>query len=394
MGIFGMGKSLGVALIAALVLQFPAEAGESIHPYTIVFPNPVPDQQRALAQSSAGVTIPLWTHRVAVSSEPDTSYQFEMVGQDPFVAESNPVTTITVPIIPVIIGIGSAVFDPTVVDPVCSPAGAAVDLVQNSPVFQSIKGNQWGTSSGAGQYIDLFQRANFRNETRKEGINPGYHIVLNPVIEPAVVIQPGLAEAQFGAITVPSGCGGVQGEIEVNAWNVYVQSVLIAALDQETGVGPKTLPIFLFYNVVMYDFTAETCCILGYHASFFDPQKNNDLRTYIVDEFDATQSFTGIADVSSLSHEVAEWMDDPQGNNPTPGWGHTGQVTGCQYNLEVGDPLLGTLIQIYNPANAYTYHVQDLAFYGWFFAKPASPSLNGWYSLAGNFLKHAAPCLP
>ena len=28
--------------------------------------------------------------------------------------------------------------------------------------------------------------------------------------------------------------------------------------------------------------------------------------------------------------------------NPTPKWGHIGQVSGCQSNLEVGDPLSGT----------------------------------------------------
>jgi len=52
-------------------------------------------------------------------------------------------------------------------------------------------------------------------------------------------------------------------------------------------------------------------------------------------DFDTTGLFgPTIMDTSIAAHEVGEWMDDPFGNNPTPAWGHTGQVGGCQNNLE------------------------------------------------------------
>jgi hypothetical protein len=91
-----------------------------------------------------------------------------------------------------------------------------------------------------------------------------------------------------------------------------------------------------------------------------------------------------------MSHEIAEWMDDPTGLNPTPLWGNIGQVTGCQNNLEVGDPLSGTL-EI--PSDAATvYHVQDLAFKSWFYHDATSSGVNGWYSLYGTFRTFAADC--
>ena len=92
-----------------------------------------------------------------------------------------------------------------------------------------------------------------------------------------------------------------------------------------------------------------------------------------------------------MSHEVAEWMNDPFGNNPTPAWGHTGQVAGCQNNLEVGDPLSGTLAPpIYNPANKFTYHMQELAFFSWFYGAP-SVGVNGWFSNNDTFTTDAGP---
>ena len=63
-------------------------------------------------------------------------------------------------------------------------------------------------------------------------------------------------------------------------------------------------------------------------------------------------------------------MDDPLVNNATPPWGHIGQVSGCQANLENGDPLSGTIIPI--SMNGFTFHPQELAFSSWFY--PGSPN--------------------
>ncbi len=67
---------------------------------------------------------------------------------------------------------------------------------------------------------------------------------------------------------------------------------------------------------------------------------------------------------------MAEWQNDPSTVNPTPAWGHIGQVTGCQSNLEVGDPLSGTSTTI--KLGGFTYHPQELAFFSWFYHQKPS----------------------
>jgi hypothetical protein len=84
-------------------------------------------------------------------------------------------------------------------------------------------------------------------------------------------------------------------------------------------------------------------------------------------------------------------MNDTNTANPVPPWGHIGQQPGCQNNLEVGDPLSGTLAPpIFNPANGFTYHMQELAFFSWFYGAP-SVGVNEWFSDNGTFLQDAGP---
>ena len=104
--------------------------------------------------------------------------------------------------------------------------------------------------------------------------------------------------------------------------------------------------------------------------------------------YDNTGLFTGSSDISALSHEVGEWQNDPNTVNPTPAWGHIGQVTGCQSNLEVGDPLSGTTFN--DALGGFTYHPQELAFFSWFYHQKPSLGVNGWYSDQGTFRTFAA----
>jgi hypothetical protein len=84
-------------------------------------------------------------------------------------------------------------------------------------------------------------------------------------------------------------------------------------------------------------------------------------------------------------------MNDPFGNNATPAWGNTGQDLGvCQSNLETADPLSGTEAPPITMANGFTYHLQEMAFFSWFFGGP-STGINGWFSNNGTFLIDAGP---
>ena len=50
----------------------------------------------------------------------------------------------------------------------------------------------------------------------------------------------------------------------------------------------------------------------------------------------------GLADIHALSHEVAEWLDDPFVNNAVKPWlTPTAPQYGCTGVLETGDPVVG-----------------------------------------------------
>ena len=128
------------------------------------------------------------------------------------------------------------------------------------------------------------------------------------------------------------------------------------------------------------------CCILGYHGAFGFP-----VQTYAPLDFDTSGIFGGrIEDTSIMAHEVGEWMDDPFGSNPTRAWGHVGQVGGRQNNREVGDPLTGTNIHTVTVPNGYTYHLQELSLFSWFYGAP-SIGAGGLFSDNGTFKTDAGP---
>jgi hypothetical protein len=310
------------------------------------------------------------------------TYTYTMAGKNPAKAVTNPSAKIKTFLIPVDMVIpGHGTWDPTVGDN-CDPAGqSALTRTKASPIFVSQAWTWGGTSIGTGQVTDAFQRANFWKFAGPTGINPTYGVNLSMKVLPEVTINVPLADAATASIS----CGnGLLGAADINWLDPYIQSTLIPSLASE-GVTSTTLPIFLLHNFVEYQGNTSNCCILGYHNAYSSP-----VQTYALSMYDNTSAFTGSSDISGLSHEVAEWMDDPYTNNPTAKWGHIGQVSGCQANLEVGDPLSGTTFA--DPVGGFTYHPQQLAFFSWFYHQSPSIGVNGWYSDQGTFTSPAAAC--
>jgi hypothetical protein len=338
------------------------------------------------AQGTASVSIPLWSRNVTSGGSP---YTYSMVGRNPFVVQTvqSTIGAVIVPVKLVFQSFGNATFDPSASDATCSPHGSALALARVSPLFNPVIGYVGGTSIGTGEYVDLFQRANYYSQTKPTGINPNYHVNLARSVVATITVP------VTGGDVVTGTCGNI-GLMDFATWDNYIQTQLMPLLAAQSPPisPPTTLTIFLLYNTVLYQGSTSNCCILGYHSAFNDPAYGGAFHTYTSVEFDTNQSFSGVMDISAMSHEIAEWMDDPAGNNPTPSWGNVGQVSGCQANLEVGDPLSGTLTQIYYPNNNYTYHLQDLTFTSWFYRQKPSTGVNGWYSLIGTFLAPAAPC--
>jgi hypothetical protein len=172
-----------------------------------------------------------------------------------------------------------------------------------------------------------------------------------------------------------------------------IYSLMTGPLAGLVNVG--TFPIFLTSNVVMASSGASissNCCVLGYHGGYIS---GVNLQVYLPVSLNTAGVFS--ADISTMSHEMTEAVNDPTGGNPAPSWGNIGETVGrCQSNLEVGDPLspgFGTPTNGFTMlgANGLTYHLQELAFYSWFYGGP-SLGAGGKYSSNGTFSGSAKLC--
>jgi hypothetical protein len=189
------------------------------------------------------------------------------------------------------------------------------------------------------------------------------------------------------------GCtAGNFGIVDINWFAPLIINRVLPRLIAEGKVSPKTFPIFMIYSVGMSigpPTNLKKCCVGGFHSAVLTG--SGAIQTFSILDFDATGVFGPSAlDTAIMSHEVGEWMDDPIGNNPTPAWGHTGQVAGCQNNLEVGDPLTGINFPNVTMPNGFTYHLQELAFFSWFYGAP-SIAVNDWFSDHNTFKSDAGP---
>ena len=368
--------------------------------YTTVKPLPPGLRQ----QSPNSPTLPTWTFDVS-STRDHHNYAGVMVGRNPFGQESNKVANVPTQIVPVVITTnligtsvnsdgsitttpGTTTMDPTVANTACltAPNDVPLKLYRQSPIIQRASFNFGGTNVGDTQYIDAFQRANFWAYT--QGRN--YHVLLHPVTTTKTVYinvpaADGLALAT-SSLGPPDFCAPL-GIIDFGWFDSYLTTTVIPSLYSQ-GVNPGSLPVFLLANVVLASPVTDitTCCVLGYHGSTGLP-----IQTYSPMDFDTTGLFgPDVFDTSVSAHEVGEWMNDPYGDNPTPPWGHIGQQPGCQGNLEVGDPLTGTNVPDVTMPNGYTYHLQELVFFSWFYGAP-SIAVNGWFSDNNTFTSDAGP---
>jgi len=372
---------------------------------------PAADKAASALPNGSKQTLPLFTYTVTSTRDGNT-YSGTMVGPDPF---AHPGGSAKVPtqIVPVIVttnsvfaGVdsngniltqpGVTLSDPTVADDSCSspPFDVPLTMVEQSPIVQPANFIYGGTDVGFVQTTESFQRANFF-QLIDRGHNDGvsYHVKLDPVktLSPVVINIPAASGVAYPSSAFGGCPTGTEAIIDLSAFETTIVNTILPALTSQ-GVNPGTFPIFLLHNVVECEGTGcatfspgTGCCVLGFHSRVPGGQ------TFSPADYDTSSIFVSpVPDVSIMSHEVAEWMNDPLGNNPVPAWGHSGQQGACQTNLEVGDPLTGTLAPPITMPNGFTYHMQELAFFSWFYGAP-SIGVNGWFSDNGTFTQDAGP---
>ncbi len=341
----------------------------------------------AIFQSAQGTTIPMSTFSRKASKDGKT-YTSTIVGSSPFAATLTG-TSINAVVIPVVFVLGSNTFDPTASD-VCDGGVSALTRFKQSPLSQNVPNLKInGVNVGNTQFINGFRRAEFWSLIGGPK-GAAYQNTINFTYASPYTIAP----SAYGISGDPATCSQF-GAVRNNWLNTYLASTVIPQLQAQGVISPTSFAIFLFRNVVQLD-SNDQCCILGYHSWTGSP-----IQTYATANWDTTKPgvFVGVADGSVASHEIAEWMDDPLTNNATPAWGKLGQVANCQTNWESGDPLSGKLMAPIT-LNGYAYHMQELAYFSFFFNSPSDPSfgasyyryLGATFSSYGTILGAASAC--
>lgn len=340
------------ALALASLLPFAAAAHTQVKPRFVTLPN-----HYSLAPHHPAASLTQWNGSFTDLTGHNITYV--MAGTNP--NTTNTATTIPVVLVPIKMVYGSRNGNMTF-DPNTHSVSNGKTVTQNtlaSPLFNAgIDFVQGGTDLGNTQYIDAYQRGNFWSAV---STNSGYHVLLGtPTIATEQTIN--VSRFQGKVITNPFAPGKV-GEMTINAFDSKLQSFMTALSSQ---INPGVLPIFITYNIFL---TSGGCCIGGYHsANGSQPSgQTYSYATYV----DGAGSFA--QDVSALSHEIGEWMDDPFVDNHV----------NCTDNsiMENGDPLEGEANYggYKYSLNGFTYNLQSLVFIGYFGA-PRSTSANSWLS--------------
>jgi hypothetical protein len=291
---------------------------------------------------------------------------FRIVGTDPSLAASTTtIPTVIVPLKFVFPNTGNPALDGTNV----------TAAVLNSPIFQNADYKAGSVDLGVTQFGDALQRAEFWN---LPGFSQNYHVLLGapPIAKTITVVVP----AGKGNAYPLSG-GGFLGVLDTT----YFGQVLAPLLSSYQA---NELPIFLTDNVFLGPSgLVQNCCIIGYHASQGPPAAT--AKTWIYAAYTESGTFGGdaIVDVQALSHEVAEWLNDPFVGAIAPGFLNMippavlpGQGGSCLFNFETGDPLEALPAVFTKVTNSKTYHLQDEVVLPWYLHSTPSFSVNGWYT--------------
>lgn len=283
--------------------------------------------------------LPTWQFTYTYSGK---NYSDQFVGTNPTGGAS---TTVPVYIIPLKLVKGKKVnADPLTV---LSNGRTVVQNTIDSPIFDSTtKYTQGGTNVGTTQYEDAVARAGLWSTVSGE---TGYHVLLGtPTVEPEQTLKVG----SNGKIATDFGVQVINADI--NWFDGKIEPMLT-----KFKIPANALPIFITTQTYL---TSGGCCIGGYHS--YTGTQAYSMFTYIQKAGAFSQ------DVSALSHEVAEWINDPETNNSSP----------CGI-YENGDPLETTANYGDFPyaVNSFTYHLQDIALPSYFGA-PKANSVNGQYT--------------
>jgi len=401
-----------LVMLVSLVGVFPAGAAPSAPPPPVIDDAKLKAMFTTLDGADVLPTTRTVAHWFGSTLDPHNgvTYGYNMVGADPYHCSGSACSvTIETDIVPLIVNVGGLTFD----------GNNVLQATLNSPQFTN---NNYSSTPAAtdenyargagGALSNLGSGVQLQDVTMRSQFNTGgsYHLILHPNIMPAVTIN----VPQNQGTLLQSGRGVVFADVNISWWASQIKNL-------ETTADPTHLPLYLTDNVLLHiGQDVFNCCVIGFHGTKARGNGGAKSNGNAVVQTFAWASYLSpgiyarpnggvnwaLQDIHAISHEIAEWGDDPFVNNTVEPWlTPTAPQYGCTDILETGDPVVdigfamgsNTFRQGPNPngsqsADGY-YHPEDEVFLPWFMrtapnnvSEPTqSPSTNiGRYSLMGD----------
>ena len=368
-------RTVRAARVLGVVCVVTAGAALSGSAAAVAAPASAPDAGPAVTPGPSAVTVPHWTGSFVDPTDGQT-YSYTLVGNgDPRTASGT--TSVPVDLVPVGVEVDGRQFS----------AAATARLVLASPIFQSANFPQSGDSGV--QYGDAIMRSEFNR------VGSDYHLTLAPVTaHPAVMLDVPAGKGYTG-----TGGGGLPTVFVDGIWFEDQVHSMLANMHTD----PRSLTVFVTPDLGLLE-PHGVCCYSGYHR-----QGDGRDRTGPVNGDGAQTVHTWIwasifspgilapydlpyQDISVLSHEVAEWENDPFSNNVVqpyripPGDPFYGGE--CANVFESSDPVeLDTFTLPGNPepSSDGLWHPENAVFLPWFSREdPNLTSQDGRYTFLGS----------
>jgi hypothetical protein len=349
-------------------------------------------------------TLTTFYNSFAAQNGPSTGqeFRFTMIGGDPQVGKT---TTFRAPIDEVSLQLLNADGSTFAV----VPFAPFEDLVLESPNF-----NTTNYRSGANiQFADAVQRAQYFSR-----MAPNWHTVLQPTVVSRVTITvPRFVNLQLSNGTIiqarsyftgTAGDGSTYVLMLQPLFNFFFFNEVVNQIDAGNFT-PDAINMTLFPNTYLFSLNVNnpnapgSCCVLGFHTYFLDGAIPQDRWVTQYASWISPGLFgAGFQDVTALSHETSEAINDPFLDNLTPNWQFPGvppNAAVCQANLEEGDPIEvlpnATIpITLKTSGKVFVYHPQIIPLLQWFEMGTASNAIDGAFSFPDETtLPHSAlPC--
>jgi hypothetical protein len=305
------------------------------------------------------------------------AFPYTLVGTKPQAGGTTEIPTQLVPVSMFFEGFEDERGEPIVLTP-----GHILPRIKDSPNFRTAP----YATVGNAQFADAVQRAQFFRIMAQD-----WHTTLGEPQElrPVVIDVPrGLAKVYRNR----SG-GGLYAVVD-SAFFISQLNTIV----QLEELRPEALALVLTANVFLSPgVDVKKCCVLGFHTAFESGRLANvpQIQTLVwASWIDQGILGTSVGDITPLSHEISEWMNNPFGNNLVPAWQPLGGSGGCQTTIETADPLAALPNAGYPVTiDGYVYHPQNQVLLAWFTHGPPD-SVDGAFSFPDESLvtRAAQPC--